>query len=496
MKILFIYSIESLLSIEKPLYSQNFIHFGISHMSSYLKQFNHDTKVLTLSRSFGSKSFGSKNYDITRKKIENFKPDIIGFTSVATEYKLISNISKFIKLNYPEIFLIIGGPHATLNPDKVVKDSFDAICIGEGEESMLELANMLQKNEFPSNIKNLWIKKGSIIEKNQMAPFYEKLDLLPFPDRTMWEEYIDYKPNFLKNNISVLIGRGCPFSCPYCCNHAFRKITDGNYVRFRSPRKIIEEIQLVHEEYPLEKNIYLEVESFNLNNEWAIEVCNEIEKYNGSLDTPLSFGSNIRIIPNANFEPLFEACRKANISHFNIGLESGSERVRKDILKRNYSNDDVIKITDLAKKYKLNYNFHVMIGIPGETIEDFKETIKICRICQPKEVLDYIFYPYPGTDLYRLCEKMNLLNEKMDTGMERREAIFNLPGFSKKQIQKSYIWFNYNVYKSYKSRIKLILKTIIKLLRSNSFIILILSKFFNSHFMIKLKKYIISFYFK
>ena len=137
-----------------------------------------------------------------------------------------------------------------------------------------------------------------------------------------------------------------------------------------------------------------------------------------------------------------------------------------------------------------------MIGIPGETIKDSKETIKICRICQSKEVLEYIFYPYPVTDLYRLCEKMNLLNKKMDIGMERRQAISNLPGFSKKQIQKSYIWFNYNVYKGYKSRIKLILKVITKLLRSNSFIILTFSKFFNSHFMIKLKKYIISFYFK
>jgi len=47
----------------------------------------------------------------------------------------------------------------------------------------------------------------------------------------------------------------------------------------------------------------------------------------------------------------------------------------------------------------------MMIGIPGETIKDFKETIKICRICQPKEVLEYIFYPYPGTYLYELCKK-------------------------------------------------------------------------------------------
>ena len=485
MKILFIYSVESTLSIKKPLGSPLYIQFGISYISSFLKQFSHDTKLLVLSR-----SFGNKNYDIIKKKIENFKPKIIGFTSVATEYKFISNISKFIKLNYPEIFLIIGGPHATLNPEEVAKDSFNAICIGEGERPMLELTNMLQKNEYPFNIKNLWIKKDDTIEKNQMAPFDEKLDLLPFPDRTMWEEYTDYKQNFLESNISVLLGRGCPYSCTYCCNHALRKITDGNYVRYRSPQNIIKEIKLIHEKYPLENSIYLEVESFSANKEWAIEVCNEIEKYNESLNTPLSFGLNIRITPNANFDILFEACKRANILDLNIGLESGRERVRKDILKRNYSNYDVIKTINLAKKYELNYNFYVMIGIPGETIEDFKETIKICRICQPKEVLLSIFYPYPGTDLYELCEKMNLLKKKMDIQMERRQAIINLPGFNKKQIQRSYIWFNYNVYKGYKSRIKLIINVIIKFLRSNYFIDLILSRFFHSYLIIKLKKYI------
>jgi radical SAM superfamily enzyme YgiQ (UPF0313 family) len=483
MKILFIYSIESALSVKKPLGSLVSIQFGISYISSLLKQFNHDTKLLILSR-----SFGNKNYNIIRKKIENFKPKMIGFYSVASQYKFISNISKFIKSNYPEIFLVIGGPHATLNPEEITNDNFDAICIGEGERPMLELTNMLEKNEFPSNIKNLWIKKDSVIEKNQMAPFYEKLDLLPFPDRTMWEEYIDYNPD-LEKNVSILLGKGCPYSCPYCCNHALRKITDGNYVRFRSPRNIIEEIQLVHEEYPLENSIYLEVESFNANNEWAIEVCNEIEKYNGSLDTPLSFGLNIRIISNANFDILFEAYRRANILDLNIGVESGSERVRKDTLKRNYSNFDVINTINSAKKYGLSYNFFIMIGIPGETIEDFKETIKICRICQPKKILLSIFYPYPGTDLYKLCEKMNFLQDKIDIKMkERKQATLNLPDSNKIQIQRRYILFNYNVYKGYKSRINLIKEVIDKFLRYNSFINLILTKYFHSHLIIKLKK--------
>jgi len=491
MKILFIYSTEAPLSVDKPIDAPAYTQFGISYISSFLKQFNHDTKLLILSR-----SFGNKNYNFIRKKIEYFKPKIIGFYSVASQYKFISNISKFIKSNYPEIFLIIGGPHVTLNPEEITKDNFDAICIGEGERPMLELINMLEKNEFPSNIKNLWIIKDGIIEKNKMAPFYEKLDLLPFPDRTIWEEYIDYNPD-LKNNVTILLGRGCPYRCSYCCNYALSKITDGNYVRFRSPRKIIEEIKLTHEKYPLEKKIYLEVETFNVNKEWAIEVCNEIEKYNGSLVKPLSFGLNIRIIANENFDILFEACRRANILDLNIGLESGSERVRKDILKRNYSYFDVINTINSAKKYGLSYNFFIMIGMPGETIEDFKETIKICRICQPKLIFLSIFYPYLGTDLYKLCEKMNLLQDKIDIKTEeRRQATLNLPGFSKKQIQRSYIWFNYNVYKGYKSRIKLVLILIIKLLKSNSFIILILSKLFNLHFMIKLKKYIINYYLK
>ena len=489
MKILFIFSTEAPLSIEKPIDAPAYIQYGISYISSFLKQFNHETKLLVLSR-----SFKNKNYNVIRKKIENFKPKIIGFYSVASQYKFISDVSKFIKLNYPEIFLIIGGPHVTLNPEKITNDNFDAICIGEGERPMLELANMLEKNKFPSNINNLWILKNGMVEKNQMSPFYENLDSLPFPDRGMWEEYIDYNPD-LKNNVTILLGRGCPYNCSYCCNHALSRITNGNFVRFRSPRKIIEELELIHEKYPLEKKIYLEIESFNVNIEWAIEVCNELEKYNKSLRTTLSFGLNIRISANDNFDILFKACRRANILNLNIGVESGSERVRKNILKRNYSNLDVMNTINSAKKYGLSYNFFIMIGLPGETIVDFKETIKICRIYQPIYIFLSIFYPYPGTDIYKLCKKMNFLQDKIDIKTEERiKPTLNLPGFSKKQIQRSYIWFNYNVYKGYKSRIKLILKAIMKLLKSNSFIILTFSKFFDSRIIIKLKKYIIKYY--
>jgi len=486
MKILFIHSIEDPLSIEKPLSSPMYIQFGISYLSSFLKQHNNDTKLMVLSR-----SFGNNNYDIIRKKIENFEPAIIGFYSIASQYSFISNIAKFIKLNYPEIFLVCGGPHATLNPDEVIKDSFDAICIGEGEKAILDLTCILKKNKFPTNIKNLWIKKGNIIEKNKTAPFYEKLDLLPLPDRTIWEEYIDYNPLFLEKNISILLGRGCPFNCAYCCNYALRKISDGKYVRFKSSKTIIEEIRSVHGTYPLERSIYFEIESFNADTKWAIELCNEIEKYNRSLEVPLAFGLNIRITANTNFDVLFEACKRANILDINVGLESGSERLRRQILNRNYSNHDIENIINSLKKYDLHFKFFAMIGIPGETIEDFKETLKICRIYQPEEVMLSIFYPYPGTELYDLCKKMGILQKNQYIKMEeRRQATLNLPEFSKKQIQNSYIWFKYNVYKGFRSRVNLIKGVIINYLSLSPFISLMFIKYFRLRVDIKYKNYL------
>ena len=97
-----------------------------------------------------------------------------------------------------------------------------------------------------------------------------------------------------------------------------------------------------------------------------------------------------------------------------------------------------------------------MIGLPGETMADFKETVKINRMCLPDWHLTSIFFPYPGTDVYSLCEKQGLLKESSGPEMERMKATLDLPGFSKDQIQKSYIWFDYYVYKGRKPIYKIL----------------------------------------
>jgi radical SAM superfamily enzyme YgiQ (UPF0313 family) len=124
--------------------------------------------------------------------------------------------------------------------------------------------------------------------------------------------------------------------------------------------------------------------------------------------------------------------------------------VRKEILKRYYSNEDIIRTEKLPRRYGLNVFMYAMVGIVGETLDDFKETIDCCRECQPDYISLSIFFPYPGTALYQVCKEKGLLDGKIDLRNERRRAILDLPGFSKRQIQKQFNWFYYHVYKGYR----------------------------------------------
>ncbi|MBU2540160.1 B12-binding domain-containing radical SAM protein [Patescibacteria group bacterium] len=449
MKILFIYSLNIVGSLAKPLESPEQIQFGISYISSFLKKHGHQTRMIVLSR-----TSPKNNRHILDEYLKKFSPELICFTAVSTEYQFIANIAKYIKEKWPNIYLLVGGPYVSLNPNGILSDGFDALCVGEGENPALELVSQLEKGVLPSTIPNLWIKRGSEIEKNLPRPFLQDLDSLPFPDREMWQEWTKERPGA---RYSVLLGRGCPFQCTYCSNHALKKLASGSYVRFRSPDNIIEEIKDIIARFPMQKReIYLEVESFGVDKKWAIELCSKLESFNKTVNQLLSFGVNLRIMPNADFEDLLVACKKANFRFINIGLESGSERVRREILKRNYSNKDVVNTVSLARKHSLKVAFYNMVGLPGETVADFKETVEINRTCLPDWHLTGIFFPYPGTDLYFLCKEKGLLKESSGEEIERMKATLDLPGFNKKQIQRNYIWFDYYVYNGLKPMHKIL----------------------------------------
>ncbi|MFH1132786.1 MAG: radical SAM protein [Pseudomonadota bacterium] len=441
-KVLFIFSVEVGSSIEKPLVNHKATHEGISIISAVLKRHSHKTRLLVLGR-----NRADANWSLIRKTVEEFQPGVIAFTSVATAFPYIATVAKKIRSKYPNPYLLIGGPHVSLNPQQAIDAGFDAVCIGEGEFPTLELVTQLDQGESPSGIPNLWIRKSNTLEKNPTRSFVQDLDSLPFSDREIWEEWTAAPP---KATVTVTLARGCPFVCSYCSNHALSRLATGKYVRFRSPASIIDEIRALLKRYPKVRRFHLEAETVGVRPKWALELCTSLNELNDTLSSPLSFGCNLRITPKLNADELFAAFVKANITHVDIGLESGSERVRNEILRRHYSNEDVMRAVESARNYGISVAFFNMIGLPGETYEDFLETVRVNRACNPDSHFTSIFYPYPGTDLHKLCEDQGLLGGKLDPEKERRVAQLDLPTFSAKKIQKSFNWFEYSVYRGQK----------------------------------------------
>ncbi|MDI6831768.1 MAG: radical SAM protein [Actinomycetota bacterium] len=436
MKVLFVHSEQDPYSHDKPLEILERVQFGISYISALLKSEGHATRLVVLC---------GETVPRILEEVEDFDPGLVCFTSVYTELGTMSRAAALVKRHRPEVFTLLGGPHATLRPDECLAEGvFDAVCVGEGEYPTLELVEQLEAGRFPSRIANLIIRRpdGSV-ERNAARPFLEDLDALPFPDREMWMPWVANPTS----RPSILVGRGCPFNCTYCCNHALRKAAPGKYVRLRSPENIARELVELKAYEPTFAEAYLEVETLGVDLEWAAGLCSELKRANAGFAVPVSFGANLRVTPNADYEELFAMLAEANFRFVNIGLESGSERVRREVLNRRYSNRDIVNAVEAARRHGMQVGIYNLIGLPGETPRDFRETVEVNRICQPDWFLLSVFFPYPGTELYERCEKLGLLEKPADPYMERRRPVLELPGFSKGQVRRRRDWFPLLVYR-------------------------------------------------
>ena len=444
MNILCVYSLTTY-SLKKELYSPGDIPFGISYIATVLKKAGHNVKLVVVTPT-------TKLDQKFKELFKEFYPDLVCLTSVSSQMPLIKKAGAAIRRAAPSAFILLGGVHPTLNPKETVTlDFVDAVCVGEGEEAVIELSEQIEAGKGPSGIKNLWIKRpDGEIEKNPQRPFRKDLDSLPFIDREMWEPYISNKKDVL---YTVLAGRGCPNRCTYCSNHALARVTKGKYVRFRSPDNIIEEIRQLVATDPDVETVFFEIETLGASLDYTYELLSKVAEFNRTLKKPLRYGTNLAL--NAQIKHnkrLLKAFKEANLDFFRIGLESGSERIRREVLNRpRYYNSDLIEFCRMAREFDIKYTINILIGLPGETPEDFQETIRVTRACRPTYGVSVnIFYPYPGTRLHQVCLEQNLITDKAGKILsERTGTILYMPYFPPWQIKKEFILFYYKVHKGY-----------------------------------------------
>ncbi len=153
MRILFVYSIQKSIVQQKPLLGQEGIYFGISFIAALLKKHGHSCELAVLDR-----RYKQKNIKLLSDEINSFKPQIVVFTSVYSEFDFICRVASEIKILFPDLFLFAGGVYVTLNPDEKYLEIFNAFCMGEGEYPTLELIENLKTGRDITHIPNLWIK--------------------------------------------------------------------------------------------------------------------------------------------------------------------------------------------------------------------------------------------------------------------------------------------------------------------------------------------------
>ncbi|MBF0432642.1 MAG: radical SAM protein [Fibrobacteria bacterium] len=423
MKVLFIYTDINTRGSAKHL------QIGIASLSSVLRQKSVATKLLYLIR---------YDFESVKKTIVAFKPDIVAFTSVGTQFRHVVKIAAYVKSTF-DIFAICGGPHVSLVPDVLEQSPFDAICRGEGEFPLAELVEKMSQKENIYAIKNLWFKKDGIIIKNETRPFIDDLDSLPFPDRDIF----DYQ-NVIDSDYgqaSFMFSRGCPFNCPYCSNHALRKLAEGKYVRTRSVAEAIQEIRDVRAQYTFNEVVF-DDDTMTINKKWLMSF---LDVYVKKISIPFEINARVDTMDNEILEKLKMAgCRKIS-----FGIESGNEELRQRILKRKMTNELIINYFEKAKSLGIKTKSFNLVGLPYENREKFKDTISINAAINPDSLILNVFYPYQGTDLFKLCKEQNWLGPEPETFVERDDTILELPDFSRKEIIHCYKTFGFKVYQRY-----------------------------------------------
>jgi radical SAM superfamily enzyme YgiQ (UPF0313 family) len=313
----------------------NFYNFGhswsgVSILSSVLKLKGYDVDIMVVSM--------DTTDSFIKEYVDEFQPDIIGFSAVYSEYSPICRISRFIKKAFPNVYMIVGGVHSTLCPEEVILDGFDALCVGEGEYPMVELVEQLQQGRKPSGIKNLWFNNGGEIERNATRDFIQDLDNLPLEDIEIWKKW----GKFCGKRGTVLISRGCQYECYACCNHALKKVAGSSYVRFKSSEKIIREVENLNLHMPDLKFIYFISENIGYNYDISMDLFKHLEEYNKKRKNAMMFGVDLRFSPTMDYDSFFPAMKAAGFRRISLGVESGCDRVRRESLNRYYTNSDII----------------------------------------------------------------------------------------------------------------------------------------------------------
>lgn len=340
--------------------------------------------------------------------ISAYDADTIGL-SITTENRFeIFDLLKTIKAEFPKKLLIVGGPHATMAGLDMVTQihAIDLAVIGEGERTILEIAAW---HKAGADSRELVKIKGIIFRRDGQPaftgprPMIENLDPLPFPAKHLipMDKYDFRWPvnNQLLRATNIITSRGCPFNCNFCPTPT----TWGRQVRGYSPKRAVEEIRWNRYTFGAEVLWFFD-DTFNYNVKRTEELCRLIIKEKMGI----RFVAEVRI--DILSYDLLALMREAGVQYISFGVEAGSERVRRDIIHKNITNNQVFQTVDWARQLDIKATAFFIFSHPTETWAEARESLSIIdQIKDKADITVSILHIYPGTELESYALEKGLL---------------------------------------------------------------------------------------
>jgi radical SAM superfamily enzyme YgiQ (UPF0313 family) len=363
-------------------------YVGTAYLSAAAKQAGHEFIVHLVS-----------NRQTMLREIDAAKPNLIGFSCMTPLMGETLSLASQIKKHF-DLPIILGGPHPTLFPEVIQEAAVDIVCRGEAEETLAELLTAIDEGRPYTQIRNLWVKQGGEVHQNPLRPFTDPLDGIPLID---WSCY-GGTPALNSPPIAFPI-RGCPFSCSYCFNAPLRQIYQGlgRYVRHFSAARAVQEVQEAIKFFTPSPVLFAS-DSLGIDLPWTEQF---LDTYSRSIALPFVF----LIEPQLATDRFIDLIARYNCKCVALGVESGSERVRKQILNRRYTNQELVTVAERFHRRNIKIRTYNMIGLPTETEAELWETIEVNWKMKTDYPRGAIFVPLPGTGIVDLAKREGYLDE-------------------------------------------------------------------------------------
>lgn len=378
------------------------LDLGIAYLATYIQECtDHEVKIIDT-------TFHSRHWQKhVRKQIEEFQPDIIAYSCFSVLWDCVKLITNDIFTYYKKVPVVVGGYQAIMATEETIAAAeVDIVCTGEGEYTMHELLDILEKKEPLHGVQGIWFKENSQIIKNPFRKKVVVLDDLPFPNWDLFDDIEKYL--FYLGRLYAVGTRGCPYKCSFCAETALEVTYENKRFRERNPVRYVDEIEYQYNKYKDRgmKGLHLFDTVFSFSEKWLEEWSKEYIRR--GLHKKLPYTAFARPdMHNISIKKV-KLLKDSGCAQVRIGIESGDTDIRKSELnKPGCSNDTIQRVIELLNENNILVKTYSIIGFPHESKDSIYKTIRFTDnpLTQTRFILSYT--PIPGTPLAKKTKEMN-----------------------------------------------------------------------------------------